>query len=120
MRVDKNNLSICIYVWRRAYIVTRIEHSLIFEKLVFVLHSKILQIPIEHIHSIYSLESGLSFDSLCSVGILNILEVTAKTRFSKIAKRSTMIITPFTLEWIVPMHLCWRDRTQKRSSLRRI
>ena len=40
--------------------------------------SRILRIPIKHIDSIYRLDSGLSFDSIYSVGIVDNLEVTAK------------------------------------------
>ena len=45
----------------------------------------------EHVDLISSLESGLSFDYISSIRILNILEVIAKIRFSKIAKFSTLI-----------------------------
>ena len=45
--------------------------------------SKILRIPTEHIDSICSLDSELSFDSICSFGTLDIFEVTEKMSFSK-------------------------------------
>ena len=48
----------------------------------------------EHKDSICSLEYWLSFGYICSVVILNILEVKAKTRFSEIAKCSTLHETP--------------------------
>ena len=51
----------------------RVEHFAIS-----AIASRILRIPIEHIDWICSLESGLSFDSLCSVGNLHIFEVIAK------------------------------------------
>ena len=37
----------------------------------------------EHIDSNDSLDSQLQIDSICSIGILNILKVLAKTSFSK-------------------------------------
>ena len=44
----------------------------------FAVTSKILRSPPEHRRSIWSLESDLSFDSICSVGNLDILEVIAQ------------------------------------------
>ena len=63
------------------------------EKLVFAITSKTLRIVTEHIDSICSLESRLFFGSICSVRIHNILEVIAKTSFSKISKFSTLTLT---------------------------
>ena len=40
--------------------------------------SRILKIPIEHEHPICSLESGLSFDYICSVEIFDNIEVIVK------------------------------------------
>ena len=51
----------------------RVEH--------FAITSIILRVPTEHIDSICSLESRLSFVFICSFGILNVLEVIAKTSF---------------------------------------
>ena len=45
----------------------------------------------EHIVTKNSLDSKLHIDSICSIRILNILKVTAKTDFSKIAKCSTLL-----------------------------
>ena len=56
----------------------------------FVITSRILRILIKHIDLICSLESRLFFGSICSIGIFSILEVIAKTIFSKIAKCSTL------------------------------
>ena len=53
-----------------------------FSKNAFLLTSKVLRIPIEHVHSIWSLESGLSFGFVFSVKILYIFEVIVKTNFS--------------------------------------
>ena len=72
----------------------RVEHFATFEKLVFAITYKISRILMEHIESICSLESGLIFMSICSIRILNILEVIAKMSFSKIAKCSTLNKTP--------------------------
>ena len=45
----------------------------------------------EHIDPTCSLEPGLYFGSICSVGILNIFQVITKTSFSKITKCSTLV-----------------------------
>ena len=50
-----------------------------------------LRILTGHIERICSLESKLLLISICSVRILNILEVIAKTRFSKFAKNLTLV-----------------------------
>ena len=65
-------------------------HFAIFEKLVFVITSRMLRIPMEDEGSICSLESKLSFSSISSVGIIDVLKVIAKMSFSKIAKCSTL------------------------------
>ena len=52
--------------------------------LFFEITSKVLRIQTENIDSISSLESGLSFDSICSVGILDSFKVIVKTSFLKI------------------------------------
>ena len=44
----------------------------------------------KHMGPIYSLESKLFFISICSIRILNILEVIGKTSYSKIAKCSPL------------------------------
>ena len=44
----------------------------------FAITSRILKILIEDIKPICSLDSELSFDSICSIGIVSILEVNAK------------------------------------------
>ena len=56
----------------------RVEHFAIFEKLVFVITSRMLRILTEHIEKVCSLESKLFLISICSVRIFNILEVIAK------------------------------------------
>ena len=53
----------------------RVAHFAIFEKLVLVITFRILRILMEHIESIYSLESELLLITLCSVKILSIFEV---------------------------------------------
>ena len=53
--------------------------------IVFVITSKVSRISTRDIGSIYSLESVLSFDSICFIAILDIFEVIAK-----IAKCSTL------------------------------
>ena len=45
----------------------------------------------EHIDTVCSLKSVLSFDSICSVEILDIFEVIVKMSFSKITKCSTLV-----------------------------
>ena len=47
---------------------------------------RILRILIEHIEFVWSLESGLSFDSICSFENLYIFEVITKTCFLKISQ----------------------------------
>ena len=47
---------------------------------IFAVTFRVLRIPSEYVHSICSLESGLSFGSICSIRILNILEVIARKR----------------------------------------
>ena len=59
-------------------------------QLVLTITSRILRILMEHIEMKNSLDSKLQLLSICSVRILNILEVIAKTSFSKIAKCSTL------------------------------
>ena len=44
----------------------------------------------EHIETVCSLESKLFLISIHAIRILDILEISAKTRFSKIAKCSTL------------------------------
>ena len=60
--------------------LSRVEYSVIFEKLIFTITSKLSRITTEHIYSICSLESELYFGCLCFVGILDIFEVIAKMR----------------------------------------
>ena len=76
-------------------IKARIELYVTLEKLVFAITSKILRIVTEHIDSICSLESRLSFGSICSIKSLNILEITLEMRFLKIPKRSTLVFITF-------------------------
>ena len=66
----------------------RVEH---FRKARFAITSRILKILTEHKVIKNRLDSKLQIDSTCSVRILNILKVIAKTSFSKIAKCSTLI-----------------------------
>ena len=62
----------------------RIEHFVIFEKtLFFALTSKISRILTEYMKKICSLGSKQHLTTICSIRILNILEVIAKTRFFK-------------------------------------
>ena len=68
----------------------RVKHFAIFEKLVFALTSRTVRILMEHIDSICSSEPELSFGFQCSIIILSILEVIAKTSFPKITKCSTL------------------------------
>ena len=76
--------------WQYTGIVSgRVEHFAIFEK--FTITSWISRIPMEHIDSICSLESELFFVSICSIRILYILKVIAKTSFSKTSKYSTLV-----------------------------
>ena len=62
----------------------------ILENFDFAITSKVLRILMEHIETICSLEFKLFLSSICSIRILNILEVIAKTSFSKNAKCSTL------------------------------
>ena len=71
----------------------RVEHFAIFGKLVLAITSRILRILMKHINKICSLESKLFLITICSIGILNILEVTAKTIFSILEKCSTLPLT---------------------------
>ena len=66
------------------------ERFVIFEKVVFAITSRILRVLMEHIEIKNSLDSRLQILSIYSIRILNILEVIAKTTFSKIAKYSTL------------------------------
>ena len=61
-----------------------------FEKLVFVITSRILTVRMEHIVVENSLVFKLKIFYICSIRILKILEVIAKTFFSKIAKCLTL------------------------------
>ena len=73
----------------------RVAHFAIFEKLVFVITSRILRILMVRIESICSLEPNLFLITLCSISIFNILEVIAKTSFPKC---STLISDIIRLE----------------------
>ena len=54
-----------------------------FKKLVFFLvTSRILRIPTERIETKNSLDLKLQIDSICSIRVLNVLEVIAKTKLS--------------------------------------
>ena len=64
-----------------AVILFRVELLAIFEKLVFAITFRILRILMEHIKIKNSLESKLQSFYICSVRILNTLEVIAKTSF---------------------------------------
>ena len=73
-------------------VLDRVELLPSFEKLVFAITSRILRILMEHIDSFCRSESRPYFDSVCSVGILDIFEVElAKTSFSKVEKCSTLV-----------------------------
>ena len=61
---------------------------MIFGKL--VLSSRTLRILTEYIEMKKSFDSKLQIDCICSVRILNILDVIAKTSISKIANCSTL------------------------------
>ena len=62
--------------WRFLCVKDQALSFAIFErKLVFAITSKISIIPTEHIELIFSLESGLSFDSIYSLGSLNNLKL---------------------------------------------
>ena len=55
-----------------------VEHFSIFGNLIFVITSRSLRIRMEHIQIKNSLDSQLQTISICSIRILNILEVIAK------------------------------------------
>ena len=57
----------------------------------FAISSRILRIVTEHIDKVCSLESKLFLIPICSIGILNILEVIGKTKFSKVTKCLTLV-----------------------------
>ena len=61
--------------WRSLCVKDQALSFAAFGILVFAITSKISIIPMEHIELIFSLESGLSFDSIYSVGILNNLKL---------------------------------------------
>ena len=67
------------------FILSRIEHFGIFENFVFTtcVASRIPKIPVEHIDSICSLESDLSFGSVCLVEFRYIFDVMVKPVFQK-------------------------------------
>ena len=65
-------------------VTVRVAHLAIFEKSPITF--EISRIPTEDIELKDSLDSELQFESMSSIGIFNILEVIAKTSFSKIAK----------------------------------
>ena len=67
--------------WIVQLVKCRVEHFVIFGKLVFTITSKISIISTEHVYSVCSLESELYFCSICYVGVLYIFEVIAKTSF---------------------------------------
>ena len=67
-------------------VLSRVAHFAVFEKLVFGITSRILRIPMEHIETKDSPDSKLQIESICSVGILDILEDIVNTSFSKITK----------------------------------
>ena len=69
----------------------RVAHFAIFEKLVFVITSRILRILIEHTEVKNSLDSKLQNFTICTIRILNILEVIAKLSLSKIVKCFTLL-----------------------------
>ena len=56
----------------------QVAHFAIFEKLVFAIALKISRIPTENIEPKDSLCSKLQIKSICSIGILSILEVIVK------------------------------------------
>ena len=62
------------------------EYFAIFKKLVFAITSRMLRIQMEHIENVCSLGSKLFLSSKRSI-----LEVIAKTSFSKIGKCSTLL-----------------------------
>ena len=68
--------------------LNRVEHFAIF-----AIASKIMRILTEHIEKDCSLESKLFLISMCSIRIINVLEVIAKTSSSKIANCSTLPMT---------------------------
>ena len=60
---------------------SRVEHFVLSKKLAIT--SRISKISIEYKKSIRSSDSGLSSSSICSFGILNVLEVMVKRSFQK-------------------------------------
>ena len=74
------------HLWPAAPLLARVEYFVIFEELIFTVTSKILRILAEHIEPKDSPDSKLQIESTCSISILNILEVIAKTTFLKIGK----------------------------------
>ena len=83
----------------------RVEHFAIF-----AITFKILRILTEHKEKVCSLDSKLFLIYICSMRILNILEVIAKTRFSK--KKKTQNAQPlpghrqrFHLSGLMPLPL---------------
>ena len=68
----------------------------------FGITSRISRILMEHIEIKNSLDSKLQTYSICSIKILDILEVIAKTNFSKIAKCETLSFVQWlTLELVL-------------------
>ena len=61
----------------------RVEHFVIFARLVFAISSRILRILMEHKEIKNSLDSKLQTFSICSVEILNILKLSNKRGFQK-------------------------------------
>ena len=57
--------------------LTRVEHFVIFQKLVFMITSKISRVLKEHIKATDSSNSKLQTESIRSVGVLSIQEVIA-------------------------------------------
>ena len=71
MKSKKQNLSFLV----------KVAHFSILEKLVLAITSRILRILMKYIEIKYSLDSKLQTLSVCSVRVLNIFEVIAKTSF---------------------------------------
>ena len=69
----------------------RVEHFAIFEELIFAITSRILRILTEHIEPKDSLDSKLQIESICSVTILNVLEVIVKTSFPESHKAQSWL-----------------------------
>ena len=72
----------------------RVGHFWIF---VYAITSRILRILMEHTETKNSLDSKLQTLAICSMKIINILEVIPKTRFSKTPKCSTLAFGHFWL-----------------------